>query len=73
MQDSLSVVVMERDGDDERVTLEVERLGGAIGEVTVQWEVTGDHSNQEVTPTSGEVVIMNTCIITVLLLFLLHE
>jgi len=42
------------------VTLEVVRSGGAFGRVRVSWEITGEHMQGEVTPTSGEV---HTCIL----------
>lgn len=35
------------------VTLDVVREAGLFGHVTVTWELTGDHSQGEVTPTSG--------------------
>ena len=49
------MVASEVDEVNDSVTLELERVGGAIGEVTAQWEVTGDHSDGELTPKSGEV------------------
>lgn len=53
-QSSRSVIAQELDINT-AVVLEVERMGGAFGQVRASWEVTGDHIEGEVTPTSGEV------------------
>ena len=37
------------------VLLEVVRSGGVFGRVRVSWQTTGEHTQSEVTPTSGEV------------------
>ena len=37
------------------VLLEVVRSGGVFGRVQVSWQTTGEHTQNEVTPTSGEV------------------
>ena len=44
------------------VLLEVVRSGGAFGRVRVSWQTTGEHTQSEVTPTSGEV-----CMYTVII------
>ena len=49
------MIVSEREGSGERVTLYLERLEGTIGDVTLQWEVTGDHAPGEIVPSEGEV------------------
>jgi len=51
---SQSVIVQELEALS-TVTLEVVRSGGAFGRVRVSWEITGEHMQGEVTPTSGEV------------------
>ena len=53
-QSSLSVVALETDISS-AVALDVVRERGAFGQVTASWEVTGDHTEGEVTPLSGEV------------------
>lgn len=53
-QNSLSRVINEGE-QDVNVVLDCERVGGAFGEVVVLWEVIGDHSVGEVTPTTGQV------------------
>ena len=40
------------------LVLNVVRVGGAFGRVSVSWEVMGDHENGEVTPTQGQVRIL---------------
>ncbi len=49
------MIVSEREGSSERVTLYLERSGGTIGDVTLQWEITGDHAPGEIVPSEGEV------------------
>ena len=53
-QSSRSVIAQELDINT-AVVLEVERRGGTFGQVRASWEVTGEHNEGEVTPTSGEV------------------
>lgn len=53
-QSSLSVVALETDISS-AVALDVVRERGTFGQVTASWEVTGDHTEGEVTPLSGEV------------------
>ena len=54
LQSSLSVIVQELEFGVS-VVLDVVREGGVFGEVRVAWEVSGEHIEGEVTPTSGEV------------------
>ena len=53
-QSSLSVVAFET-GISSAVALDVIREGGTFGDVSASWEVTGDHVEGEITPSSGEV------------------
>ena len=53
-QNSLSVMVSEAEISSV-VVLNVLREGGMFGQVTVSWQVTGDHNDGEITPSSGEV------------------
>jgi G-protein coupled receptor 98 len=50
--DSLSSIVMEVDRE---LTLNIDRGQGTFGMVLVEWELSGDHSDGEITPTSGQV------------------
>lgn len=59
MQDSLSVVTTEPDTSTTLVVLTVERSAGTSGQVTVTWQLSGDHMEGEVMPTSGQVVFAN--------------
>lgn len=40
------------------IALEVGREGGAFGQVEVSWEVTGEHTEGEISPTSGMVLLL---------------
>ena len=53
-QSSLSVIALETDISS-AVALGVIREGGTFGDVSANWEVTGDHIEGEITPSSGEV------------------
>lgn len=53
-QNSLSVLATETESSSV-VALDVVRERGTFGQVTVSWQVTGDHNEGEVIPTSGEV------------------
>ena len=53
-QSSLSVMVPEAELSSV-IVLSVLREGGTFGQVIVNWRVTGDHNDGEITPTSGEV------------------
>ena len=53
-QSSLSVMVPEAEFSSV-IVLSVLREGGTFGQVIVNWQVTGDHNDGEITPTSGEV------------------
>ncbi len=50
-QGSLSVIVNE----DSTVVLEIARMGGAFGLVSVAWEISGSHEDGEITPSQGTV------------------
>lgn len=52
--DSVSRVVTEMEGGV-IVSLNVDRNEGTFGLVTVQWQLSGDHSAGEISPTSGQV------------------
>ncbi len=54
LQSSLSVIAQELDFQVP-VVLDVVREGGAFGEVRVEWVVTGEHAEGEVTSTSTTV------------------
>ena len=53
-QDSLSVLTLEAESSS-IVTLTVVREGGTFGQVRVSWQVTGDHNDEEIVPSNGEV------------------
>lgn len=50
-QGSLSLIVNE----DSDIMLDLERVGGAFGLVTVAWELSGSHGDGEITPNQGTV------------------
>ena len=54
-QDSISQVITEAELGNQIVVLNVRRDGGTIGQVRVAWQVTGDHAEGEIEPSSGEV------------------
>ena len=53
-QSSLSVMALEAEFSSV-VVLNVLREGGTFGQVIASWQVTGDHNDGEITPSSGEV------------------
>ncbi|XP_070543508.1 adhesion G-protein coupled receptor V1-like isoform X2 [Ptychodera flava] len=53
-QDSLNVHVEELQNDNP-VVLTVRRQYGTAGLVVVEWQATGDHSSNDITPTSGQI------------------
>ncbi len=41
--------------EDSTVVLEIARMGGAFGLVSVAWEISGSHGDGEITPSQGAV------------------
>lgn len=53
-QSSLSVLAVEAESSSV-IILNVVRERGTFGQVRVSWQVTGDHNDGEVIPSTGEV------------------
>lgn len=51
---SRSIIVSEQD-TNVVVSLDVERNRGTFGQVSVTWELSGEHLMGEITPSSGQV------------------
>uniref|UniRef100_A0A1X7VF86 Staphylococcus aureus surface protein A n=3 Tax=Amphimedon queenslandica TaxID=400682 RepID=A0A1X7VF86_AMPQE len=52
-ESSLSEILSEPEFGQSTVNLVVERTGGLLGNITVAWSLSGDHSSGEVTPANG--------------------